>query len=69
MDVAHVVAFFFMYLTLSLLLPYSARHIFNMKIASFSLMYQSGTIYLALLVASNILSCPGFMHFHLPCIH
>ena len=66
---AHAFTFFCLHLKWSLLFPSSARYIPNMKISSFDLRYQSGKFPLVLLVASVILSCPGFVHFHFPRLH
>ena len=58
--VAWVVAFLCMYLTSSLLFSYGTRYIPNINIASFALIYQSGTIYPILSVAYNIHPFGGF---------
>ena len=62
-EVSQTVDFLCMYISWSSLFPSGAMYIPNMTIASFAWRYWSGNFYLVLLVASIILSCPGFVHF------
>ena len=60
--VSQVVAFLWIYLTWLLLLPYGARYIPNMHIASFAWRYCSGTYMFQNFSGSR------FVQFHWPCL-